>query len=51
MAAKDTTDDETRLAAFFANHPRLMGVAFLLIHLIAMTGQAVATGTPSVSGP
>lgn len=43
-----TDDEQHKISSFFAAHPRLMGAAFALV---AMTGQAVATGTPAVNGP
>lgn len=51
MANADSDAEKSALEQFFANHPRLMGGAFFVMYLIAITGQAAATGTPSVAGP
>jgi len=51
MVDANSTTEKSTLEQFFANHPRLMGGAFLVMYLVAMTGQAAAAGTPSVAGP
>jgi len=51
MADANSDAEKSALEQFFANHPRLMGGAFFVMYLVAITGQAAAAGTPSVAGP
>lgn len=45
------SDDSTTLAAYMAEHPRMIGALFSLVLLLTQAGTAMAGGASSVAGP
>lgn len=50
-ARHDDADTDSSIAAYLAQHPRMMGIVFTALMLLMQAGSAAAGASANLSGP
>lgn len=49
--AATESSSETAIQEFLASHPRMIGVLFMVLLVLAQAGQAAAANSSAIAGP